>query len=140
MEVLVERVDVWAASIKDEPGNLAQLLTSLRESGADLDFILARRAPDRPGNAVVFLTPLRGDAEIAAAATLGFSVTRTVHAVRVEGKNEPGIAAKVASMLAEAGINLRGFSAAVIGSRFIFYIGVDADADAEKVMSVLTAA
>ena len=43
MEILVERVDVWAASIKDEPGALAQMLNALRDAGADLDFVLARR-------------------------------------------------------------------------------------------------
>jgi hypothetical protein len=137
MEILVERVDVWAASIKDEPGALAQMLDALRDAGADLDFVLARRAAETPGSGVVFLTPLRGDAEIAAANTLGFSVTRNLHSVRVEGKNEAGVAAQIARQLAEAGINLRGFSAAVIGSRFILYIGLDTDADAERAITTL---
>ena len=65
----------------------------------DLDFVLARRAGETPGAGVVFLTPLRGDAEINAAATLGFNVTRSVHAVRVEGKNEPGVAANITERL-----------------------------------------
>ena len=137
MDILVERVDVWAASIKDEPGALAQMLNALRDAGADLDFVLARRAPETPGSGVVFLTPLRGDAEIAAATTLGFSITRNLHSVRLEGKNEPGVAAKITADLAEAGINLRGFSAAVIGSRYIVYIGLDTDADAQRAISVL---
>ena len=140
MDVLIERVDVWAASVQDQPGALAQMLSSLCDAGADLDFLLARRSGEKPGTGVVFLTPLRGDAEIAAAATLGFDITRSVYSVRVEGKNEPGVAASITKKLAEAGINLRGFSAAVIGSRFIVYIGVDNGTDAEKVMEVLKAA
>jgi hypothetical protein len=140
MEILVERVDVWAASIKDQPGALAQMLNALREAGADLDFVLARRAAETPGSGVVFLTPLRGDAEVAAATTLGFSVTRNLHSVRVEGRNEPGVASQIASKLAEADINLRGFSAAVIGSRFILYIGLDTDLDAERAVATLKAA
>jgi hypothetical protein len=137
MDLIVERVDVWAASIKDEPGGLAQKLGALREVGADLDFILARRAAEKPGTGVVFLTPLRGDAEVAAAATLGFNVTNSVKAVRVEGENRPGVVGTLAEKLAAAGINLRGLSAAVIGPRFMLYIGLDTSADAEKAFSIL---
>ena len=137
MDLIVERVEVWAASIEDKPGSLANTLSALREAGADLNFILARRAPEEPGRSVVYVTPLRGDAELEAAATLGFNLTGSVRSVRVEGQNEHGIAAKLASMLAEAGINLRGFSAAVIGTRFILYIGLDSAEDAAKVTTVL---
>ena len=137
MNLIVKRVDVWAASIKDEPGGLAKILTGLRETGADLDFVIARRAPENPGTGVVFVTPLRGDAETAAAATLGFNVTRSLQSVRVEGENKPGVAAELAEKLAAAGINLHGFSAAVIGARFILYIGLDTAADATKAAAIL---
>ncbi len=79
----VERVDVWAATIEDKPGDLAHVLAELREAGADLQFIIARRA--EPGKGVVFVTPLRGDREIAAAAQVGFNVTRTLHSVLCYG-------------------------------------------------------
>src|SRR6266540_4314137 len=95
MDLLVEHVDVWAASIQDKPGALATVLAELRESGANLQFIIARRAPEAPGKGVVFVTPLQGDREIAAAAQLGFNVTRTVHAVRVMGPDRRGIAAEL---------------------------------------------
>jgi hypothetical protein len=137
MELIVERVNVWAASIKDERGSLAQLLTGLQEAGADLDFILARRAPEKPGTGVVFVTPLRGDREIAAAAELGFNVTSSVNSVRVEGENKPGVAAELTQKLAAAGIDLRGLSAAVIGARFILYIGLYSAADAVKAVNIL---
>jgi hypothetical protein len=137
MNLIVERVDVWAASIKDQPGGLAKILTGLRESGADLDFIIARRAPENPRTGVVFVTPLRGDAETAAAATLGFNVSRSLQSVRVEGDNKPGVAAELAEKLAAAGINLHGFSAAVIGARFILYISLDTPEDAAKAAAIL---
>lgn len=138
MDLIVERVDVWAASIKkDEPGGLSHVLTGLREAGADLDFIIARRAPEKPGTGVVFVTPLRGDREVAAAADLGFNVTSSVHSVRVKGENKPGVAAGLTEKLAEARINLRGLSAAVIGARFILYIGLDSADDAEKAVNIL---
>lgn len=137
MDLTVERVDVWAASIKDEPGGLAWMLAGLRDAGADLDFIIARRAPEKPGTGVVFVAPLRADGEVAAAADLGFNVTRSLQAVRVEGENKPGIAAEMTEKLGAEGVNLRGFSAAVIGERFILYIGLDAPADADRVLEIL---
>ncbi len=137
MDLIVKRVDVWAAGLKDVPGGLVRVLTGLREAGADLDFILARRAPEKPGTGVVFVTPLRGDREIAAAANLGFNVTRSVHSVRVDGDNKPGVAAELTSKLAEAGISLRGLSVAVTGARFILYIGLDSADDAKKTVDLL---
>ena len=137
MKMIVERVDVWAASIKDKPGGLEKILSGLRDAGADLDFIIARRAPDKPGDGVVFVAPLRGDAEVAAAATLGFNVTQSIKSLRVEGENKPGVAAKVTEELAAAGINLHGFSGAVIGARFILYIGLDSAQDAAKAAAIL---
>ena len=137
MDMIIEGVNVWAASIKDKVGGLAQLLTGLREAGADLDFILARRTPEKPGLGVVFVTPLRGDREVDAAAELGFNVTSSVHSVRVEGDNKPGIVADLTEKLAAAGISLRGLSAAVIGARFILYIGLDSAEDAKKALNIL---
>jgi len=138
--LIVERADVWAASIKDEPGGLARPLAGLRDAGADLDFVIARRAPEKPGTGVVFVSPLRGDKEVAAAGALGFNVTTSVHSVRVQGTNEPGVAAALTAKLADAGINLRGLSAAVSGAMFIIYIGLDTAADAEKAVDVLRGA
>jgi hypothetical protein len=96
---MVERVDVWAAPIADEPGGMARVLDELRVAGADLDFIIARR-DHKSGGAVLFVTPLRGDKEIDAAAELGFNITASVNALRVEGQNQQGLAALIAGKLA----------------------------------------
>jgi hypothetical protein len=137
MELIVERVNVWAASIPDEPGGLARMIAGLREAGADLDFCIARRAPEKPGTGVVFVTPLRGDREIEAASILGFNVTKSLQSVRVEGENAPGIASILTEKIAAVGINLHSFSGAVIGTRFILYIALDNDEDADKVCEIL---
>jgi hypothetical protein len=131
----VEHVDVWAATIEDRPGDLAHVLAELREAGADLQFIIARRA--EPGKGVVFVTPLRGDREIAAAAQVGFNVAHTLHSIRVIGRDRPGIAAELTQKLADGGINLRGFSASVIGTQFLAYVAVDSLDDANKVIEIL---
>jgi predicted amino acid-binding ACT domain protein len=137
MDLLVERVDVWAATIEDKPGALANVLATLREAGADLQFVISRRAPDKPGTGVAFVTPLQSTREIRAAAQVGFNVTHSLHSVRVMGSDEPGVAARLTGKLAEAGINLRGFSASVIGRQFVAYVALDTAADAAKATEVL---
>jgi hypothetical protein len=137
MDLLVERADVWAASIPDKPGGLAGLLAILREAGADLQFIIARRAPEKPGTGVVFVTPLQSGRELRSAAVAGFNVTQTLHSVRIMGPDRPGVAAELAQKLAEGGINLRGFAASVIGPQFVAYVGLDSLEDANKAVEIL---
>jgi len=137
MDGLAERVDVWAASIEDSPGGLAGVLAALREAGADLRFIVARRTAEKQGKGVVFVTPLQGDREIRAAAQVGFNVAQSLHSVRIMGEDRPGIAAELTLALAEAGINLRGFSASVSGTQFVAYIAVDSLDDANKAIETL---
>lgn len=139
MGLLVERMDVWAATIDDRPGGVSEVLATLRDAGADLQFVVARRSPDTPGKGVVFVTPLRGDREIRAAAQAGFNVTQTLHSVRVMGQDRPGIGADLTAKLAGAGLNLRGLSAAAIGTQFVAYFALDSLEDANKAVELLAA-
>ena len=138
MDLLVEREDVWAASLDDKPGALAAKLSALDDAGADLGFIIVRRAPEKPGTGVAFVTPLRGDREVRAATAAGFAVTSSLHSVRVEGPDEPGVAATLAKAIGDAGINMRGFSGAVLGTRFVAHVGVDSAEDQEAVVKLLS--
>ena len=140
MDLLVERADVWAATIPDRAGGLADVLSALRLAGADLQFIVARRAPEESGKGVVFVTPLQSDQEINVAAQVGFNITRRHHSVRVMGPDKPGAAAEVTQKLADAGINLAGFSACVIGTQFVAYVSLDSLDDANKAVEVLAKA
>jgi hypothetical protein len=137
MELSVERVDVWAATIDDKPGGLGKVLSVLRDAGVDLQFVVARRTPEAPGKGVVFVAPLQGDSAIRAATQVGFSVTPSLHSIRVMGLDQLGIIAQLTQMLADGGINLRGVSAAVLGTQFIAYLAVDSLRDAEEAMDIL---
>ena len=64
-------------------------------------------------------------------------VVKETYSIRVMGRDRPGIAAQLTRRLAEAGINLRGFAASVIGTQFVAYVGVDSFAAANKAMEVL---
>src|SRR5881397_346981 len=85
MKLKITRAVVWAADIEDRPGGLADKLGALAKAGTNLDFILARRAPESPGMGVVFVAPLKGATQIRAAGDSGFLKTKIMHAVRVEG-------------------------------------------------------
>ena len=135
-DTTIERVDVWSASVADKTGGLSWLLKGMDEAGADFNFIIARRTPENPGSGVVFVTPIRGDREVKAASTLGFSLTRSVDAVCFEADNTPGAAARLTGLIADAGINIRGLSVAVIGTRFVAYIGFDSTNDTETAVSI----
>ena len=136
---MVRGLDVWAATLTDKPGALAEKLTALKAAGADLEFIIARRTPEEPGAGVVFVAPVRGDKEVEAAVGAGFNVTRSLQVVRVEGPDRPGLAADLTTALAEEGLSLRGFSAAVAGTRFIGYVALDSLADKDRAVEILTA-
>ncbi len=140
MELLIDKVDVWATTLMDRPGGLAEKLGALKEAGADLQFVIARRAPEKPGGGVVFVTPLRGDREIEAASAEGFSVTRSLQSLRIEGPDRPGIVAELLRQLADAGLTLQGLSAAVIGTRFVVYVGLDSADDVQRAVEILRAA
>lgn len=140
MDAIVERAEVWVASMEDKPGGLASKLAALADAGADLGFLIARRSPEKPGTGVVFATPLRADAETAAAADVGFTLASSLHSVRIEGDNKPGVGSQLTATLADAGINLRGLSAAVIGARFVAHLAFDTADDSDKAMALLKGA
>jgi hypothetical protein len=139
MALKVTREDVWLASIEDRPGRLAEKLGILADAGAQLEFVIARRAPDRPGVGVVFVTPLQGAAQLRAARKAGFRKSKSLHSVRAEGPDRPGMGSRMTAGLAALGINLRGLSAAVIGKRFVAYFALDKAADAAKAIKALKA-
>ena len=134
-----QRVDTWAAPIEDQPGGLAARLKALAAAGVNLEFVIARRAPEKPGTGVVFVTPIKGAKQTKAAAGAGFTKTSNLHTVRIEGADKPGLGARITQTLAEAGLNLRGMSTAAIGKKFVCHLAMDSEADAAKVPRILRA-
>ena len=132
-----QRVDTWAVSIADKPGALAAKLKALSAAGVNLEFVIARRAPEKPRTGVIFVTPIQGSKQCGAAGAAGFKKAKNLHTVRVEGSDKRGQGAQLAQALAAKGLNLRGLSAAAIGKKFICHIAVDSGTDAAKVMRVV---
>lgn len=126
------RVDTWASPILDRSGALAAKLKALAAGGINLELIIARRAGDEPGKGVVFVTPIKGAKQVGAAGAAGFTRTTSLHTLRIEGTDKIGQASRVAASLAEHGLNLRGFSAAALGKKFVCYVAFDTEADVVK--------
>ena len=137
MPYSIRKVDVWAAEIDDRPGGLAEKLAALAKAGASLEFIIARRAPDKPGRGVVFLTPVKTAKQKQAASEVGFGTTSSLQSVRVEGSDRPGLGTKMTRALADAGINLRGISAAALGRKSVAYFAFDSADDAGNAIKLL---
>lgn len=137
MALKVQKVDTWAASIEDKPGGLAEKLAVLAEAGVNLEFVIARRAPDKPGMGVVFVTPIKGAAGLRAARAAGFLKTDSLHTVRIEGPDKQGLGHRIARALADKGVNMRGLSAAAISKKFVAHIALDTAAEATATAGVL---
>ena len=131
----IQQVDTWATTIDDQPGALAGKLKALAAAGANLEFVIARRA--EKGKTLVFVTPIKGGAQIGAAGAAGFRKSSSLHTVRVEGNDQPGAGALATQALADQGLNLRGVSAAAIGKKFVCHIAFDTEADATKAAGIL---
>jgi hypothetical protein len=140
MKLTAASTGIWAAGIEDRPAALAEKLETLAQAGANLGFVLARRAPEKPGKGVVFVAPLEGVRQCRAAVNHGFVRTNSLHALRVEGADKPGAAARLGRILGDAGINLRGFSANVVGRKFVAYLAFDDVDDMKAALKALRAA
>jgi hypothetical protein len=137
MAYSIRKVDVWVAEIEDRPGGLADKLEILAKAGASLEFIVSRRTPGNPDKGVVFLTPIKGTKQQRAAGAAGLNTTNSLHSVRVEGPDRPGLGIKMTRALADAGINLRGVSAAALGRRSVSYFAFDNVEDADNGVKLL---
>ncbi len=119
MAYTIKKVDVWAGEVADRPGGLASTLAAMQSAGSNIEFVVARRAPDKPGTGVIFLTPVKGSKQKTAAQQAGLGTSESLHSVRVEGPDRAGLGAKMADALAAAGINLRSrMTRRLLGNHF----------------------
>jgi hypothetical protein len=139
MALKVTKTDVWATEIKDQPGGLGKVMGVIAGAGANLECVIARRQPNKPGKGVVFVAPLKGKKALAAAATVGFRETRRIATVKVEGRDRPGLGAQIAQAVGAAHVSMRGLSAAAIGRKFVAYLGFDNWEDAIKAAAAIKA-
>ena len=122
------------------PGGLADVLEALAKGGVNLDCVIARRRPERPGLGVAYLTPIKGKKAMAAAEAAGVKRAGNIATLRVEGPNKAGLGAKMMRVIAEAGVNVRGVSGLAMGNKFVAYFGLDSAEAADKAAKALKSA
>lgn len=132
----VSRVEVLAATIEDRAGGAADKLDALARSGASLEMLLARRT-EQPGQGVMFVTPVKGAKATRAAQDAGFGKPGNIHSVRIEGRDKPGLGARIARALGDSGVSFRGMSAAALGGRCVSYLACDSAEDADRAVAAL---
>ena len=137
MALKLSSVDVWAGDLNDVPGGLADVLERVSAGGGNVEFLIARRSDKHPGAGKVFITPVTAARTKDAASRSGLQHATKLGTLRVEGTDAKGFGAKMTRAMANAGINVRGVSAAVIGSRFVAYIGLDSPEDADRAARAL---
>jgi len=137
MKLEVTRVEVWIASLKDTPGSLAGKLDLLSEAGANFDFVFARRSPEKPGTGVVFAAPVKGAKQAAAAKKAGSRKGKRLFTICVTGPNKAGAGTAITEAIAAAGLTMQGFSAHVIGKKFVLHIAFESSAAATKAARIL---
>jgi hypothetical protein len=140
MAYSVNKVPMWRGEIQDRVGGLAGILEPIGQAGVDLEIVVARRNPAVPGKGVVFLGPLSGAKGKKAAAAAGLTQASDMAALRVEGANKAGDCHRLTRLLADAGINLRGLSATVLGKKYVLSLAFDSETDAANAARVLRAA
>ncbi len=133
----ISKVTVWVGEIADRKGGLAQVLEPLAAAGVNLEFVIARRQEAKPGLGLVFVSPIRGAAQIRAARQAGLWQAESMHSLRLIGPDRPGLGARIASAVAAAGVNMRGFSAASIGKQCVAYFAFDTADDQTKAARAL---
>ncbi len=135
MAYTIDTVDVYAGTIEDRPGGLAEKLKSLTDAGANLEFVIARRAAK--GKGVVFCAPLTGAKQTRAAKKAGLAKSESLRSLRIAGPDKAGLGVKITAALADADINLRGLSAAALGRKAVCYLAFDNRQDADNARRVL---
>ncbi len=140
MAYSVKKIEMWRGEIEDQVGGLAAILEQVAEAGVNLEIVVARRNPTLPGKGVVFVGPLSGAKGKKAAQAARLTRADDMAALRVEGPDKPGDCHRLSRLLADAGINLRGLSATVLGKKYALSLAFDSETDAAKAARLLRTA
>lgn len=137
MSFKMQRVHVYHTEVEDKPGGIAAKLKVLAEAGAHLEYIYSQRSATKPGMGDLYVAPLHGNGEIAAARAAGMHEVQEPIVMRVEGDDKAGLGGRLTQAWEMAGINLHGLVLAAVGGKFIGYATFDSVADANKAATIL---
>ncbi|AWM39964.1 hypothetical protein GobsT_16400 [Gemmata obscuriglobus] len=137
MSFKMQRVHLFHAEVEDKPGGTAAKLKKLAEAGAHLEYVYSQRSLNKPGVGDLYVAPLTGTGELAAAKAVGLHEVSEPIVMRVEGDDKAGLGGRVTQAWEMAGINLQGLVMSVISGKFVGYATFDSVADANKAATIL---
>ena len=137
MSFKMQRVHLFHAEVEDKPGGAAAKLKKLAEAGAHLEYVYSQRSITKPGMGDLYVAPIHGTGEIAAARAVGLHEVGEPIVMRVEGDDKAGLGGRVTQAWEMAGINLHGLVMSVVGGKFIGYATFDTVTDANKAATIL---
>jgi hypothetical protein len=137
MSFKMQRVHVYHAEVDDKPGGISARLKKLAEAGAHLEYVYSQRSADKAGVGDLYVAPLHGASELAAAREAGMHMVAEPIVMRVEGDDKAGLGGRLTQAWEMAGINLHGLVMSVIGHKFVGYATFDSVADANRAATIL---
>src|SRR5262245_66619376 len=90
MSFKMQRVHVYHAEVEDKPGGIAGKLKKLAEAGAHLEYVYSQRSDTKPGMGDLYVAPLHGNGEGAAARAAGLHEVNEPIVMRAEGDDKKG--------------------------------------------------
>lgn len=137
MSFKMQRVHLFHAEVEDKPGGTAAKLKKLAEAGAHLEYVYSQRSLAKPGVGDLYVAPIVGTGELAAAKAAGLQEVPEPIVMRVEGDDKAGLGGRVTQAWEMAGINLHGLVMSVISGKFVGYATFDSVADANRAATIL---
>ena len=137
MSFKMQRVHVYHAEVKDEPGGISARLKPLAEAGVHLEYVYSQRSATKPGMGDLYVAPLTSAAAVAAAKEAGLHEVQDPIVMRVEGDDKTGLARRLTVEWERAGINLHGMVMSVFHGKFVGYVTFDTATDANKAATIL---
>ena len=137
MSFKMQRVHVYHAEVDDKPGGISGKLKKLAEAGAHLEYVYSQRSADKSGVGDLYVAPLHGSNEMAAAREAGMHAVSEPIVMRVEGDDKAGLGGRLTQAWEMAGINLHGLVMSVIGGKFVGYATFASVGDANRAATIL---
>jgi hypothetical protein len=136
-EFKIKKFPIWSVDVEDVAGATTGIFKVLADAGADIKFALGRPRNDKRDEAVLFLAPIEGPEQEAAARKAGMEFRKDVVGVQVDGPNRKGGNFKLTAALAHANVGVRALVTTVNGDSFTAVFAMNNDADATKVIKLL---
>jgi hypothetical protein len=134
MAVTVKKIELWRTEVDNKAGALADVLSPLAESGADMQVVMGYGMGENRAAIEVF--PVKGAKTAAAAKKIGLAGSK-IPALLVEGDNKAGLGHSIARALGDAGINLAFLVAQALGRKFSAVFAFDSGDDAGKAVALI---